>query len=488
MRCCWVSISTHRPTTRIERSCFCCCCCCGGEEPSSWRKKISPCWMDISFADMLDGCLGLLGPVCCVGVLRLERSFHTRMGGEGKEACLLPSLPASSARRVLLLIIDPNHTPTPLSHTRQARPLSCCPRVHGCSRAFDRGCSPIMISGEPTSQPPPSHALKLNQTPTPTHTTHTGIKPRPRLVPSPAPWTSESSYSRRYVRSYLPPFSVRSGDLRCGRTGRVRLICVLSKPLTHTLRDYLLLEMRATNPPPEAWLLPRRPCVFPSPLQRFTPLSLTHHSTPHPSPSLPQAIDGDSCRRRREEQQVQIRKQKREESLSQRRRMDTSPTPPVGTSTHPIAAGSFGPNVGMGVAAAGANGMAPSVENLPMYALDMRSGDAAREVEATRAIRKLLSTPTNPPVEQILAHGFLPLLVGQIKRENASHTLLFEASWALTNIGSTNLTRALVDGGATAPLVKLLLHPSADVREQCAWAVGNIRLVIYSIFMSYSVI
>lgn len=123
-----------------------------------------------------------------------------------------------------------------------------------------------------------------------------------------------------------------------------------------------------------------------------------------------------------------------------------------------------------------------------MYALDMRSGDAAREVEATRAIRKLLSTPTNPPVEQILAHGFLPLLVGQIKRENASHTLLFEASWALTNIGSTNLTRALVDGGATAPLVKLLLHPSADVREQCAWAVGNIRLVIYSIFMSYSVI
>ena len=145
--------------------------------------------------------------VCCVGVcVEIGKKLPPTQGGEGKEACLLPSLPASSARRVILIIIDPNHTPTPLSHTRQARPLSCCPRVHGCSRAFDRGCSPIMISGEPTSQPPPSHALKLNQTPTPTHTTHTGIKPRPRLVPSPAPWTSESSYSRRYVRSYLPPF------------------------------------------------------------------------------------------------------------------------------------------------------------------------------------------------------------------------------------------------------------------------------------------
>jgi hypothetical protein len=185
---------------------------------------------------------------------------------------------------------------------------------------------------------------------------------------------------------------------------------------------------------------------------------------------------------------VQIRKQKREESLSQRRRMDTSPTAAAGTTTHPIAAGSFGPNVDIGVAAAGANGLPPSVENLPMYALDMRSGDAAREVEATRAIRKLLSVPHNPPVEQILAQGFLPLLVGQISRENASSTLLFEASWALTNIGSTNLTRTLVDGGATAPLVKLLLHPSADVREQCAWAVGNIRSVIYSMYVSYFIV
>jgi len=171
---------------------------------------------------------------------------------------------------------------------------------------------------------------------------------------------------------------------------------------------------------------------------------------------------------------VQIRKQKREESLSQRRRMDTTTTTPA-RSTHPAAAaaaGSFGPNVGVAV---GDNYAPPSVQDLPMYALDMRSGDAARELEATRAVRKLLSVERNPPVEQILTHGFLPFLIGQISRESASPILLYEASWALINIGSTTHTRALVDAGATLPLIHLLLHPSAEVREQCVWAVGNIR-------------
>ena len=165
---------------------------------------------------------------------------------------------------------------------------------------------------------------------------------------------------------------------------------------------------------------------------------------------------------------MRIRKQKHEESLSQRRRMDTT------SARTPAAAGSFGPNVGIGVAGAGANGVPPSLEDLSMYALDMRSGDAARELEATRAVRKLLSVQRNPPVEEILAHGLVPMLVGHLTRENASSILLFEASWALTNIASTNYTRVLVDAGAIPPLTHLLLHPCPDVREQCAWAIGNI--------------
>merc|ERR1712194_725496 len=45
---------------------------------------------------------------------------------------------------------------------------------------------------------------------------------------------------------------------------------------------------------------------------------------------------------------------------------------------------------------------------------------------------------------------------------------------ALTNIASTEKTQALIDADAIPHLTKLLSSPSAEVREQCAWCLGNI--------------
>ncbi len=160
---------------------------------------------------------------------------------------------------------------------------------------------------------------------------------------------------------------------------------------------------------------------------------------------------------------MQIRKQKREESLSQRRRMDAQP----------LVAAAAGGTFGAPTVAAGA---APDtrVEDLPRFALDMRSGDVAREIEATRGVRKLLSVERKPPVEEVLNQGILPLLIGMLARDGAPPQLQFESAWALTNIASTAYTRTLVEHGATPHLARLLMSPSADVREQCAWALGNI--------------
>lgn len=52
--------------------------------------------------------------------------------------------------------------------------------------------------------------------------------------------------------------------------------------------------------------------------------------------------------------------------------------------------------------------------------------------------------------------------------------LQFEAAWALTNIASTNQTRAVVEHGAVPGLVRNLRHHNPDLREQCAWCLGNI--------------
>lgn len=57
-----------------------------------------------------------------------------------------------------------------------------------------------------------------------------------------------------------------------------------------------------------------------------------------------------------------------------------------------------------------------------------------------------------------------------------SDSIVFEASWALTNIasGESHHTQAVVDVGAAPKLIKLLRHKDIRVAEQCIWALGNI--------------
>lgn len=90
-------------------------------------------------------------------------------------------------------------------------------------------------------------------------------------------------------------------------------------------------------------------------------------------------------------------------------------------------------------------------------------------------IRKVLSLGEVPPIEQVLQHGVLPVLVQLLHRFD-DHHLQFEAAWALTNIasGESKYTKAVVDGQAIQPLVRLLDSPYEDVKEQASWALGNI--------------
>lgn len=56
-----------------------------------------------------------------------------------------------------------------------------------------------------------------------------------------------------------------------------------------------------------------------------------------------------------------------------------------------------------------------------------------------------MSTPNDPPVEEVVQVGALPRLV-QFLQDHANPSLQFEAAWALTNIGSSDLTYTIVEG------------------------------------------
>ena len=120
----------------------------------------------------------------------------------------------------------------------------------------------------------------------------------------------------------------------------------------------------------------------------------------------------------------------------------------------------------------------PTLADAPRL-MEMLTSSGATEpmlLEATRNIRRLLSVEKNIPARDLINMGVLPYLVRNLAVNNrtSSVSLIFESAWALTNIASTDCTVDVVQAGAIKPLVHLLDHGDVNIREQCAWCLGNI--------------
>jgi len=149
---------------------------------------------------------------------------------------------------------------------------------------------------------------------------------------------------------------------------------------------------------------------------------------------------------------VEIRKNRREESLLKRRREGLQaqfPAPP--------------------------SGVEKKLESLPAMVSGVYSDDNNLQLDATTQFRKLLSIERSPPIEEVIKSGVVPRFVQFLTREDFPQ-LQFEAAWALTNIasGTSENTKVVIDHGAVPIFVKLLGSASDDVREQAVWALGNV--------------
>lgn len=113
---------------------------------------------------------------------------------------------------------------------------------------------------------------------------------------------------------------------------------------------------------------------------------------------------------------------------------------------------------------------------LPRFVQLVMQGQTQEEVlQGTLMIRKLLSVQKDPPYDAVTQSGVVPKVVELLDMSDFPQ-LQFEAAWALTNIaaGTTENTHLLVKCGCVPRFVALLHSPSADCRDQGAWAIGNL--------------
>lgn len=162
-------------------------------------------------------------------------------------------------------------------------------------------------------------------------------------------------------------------------------------------------------------------------------------------------IDLDEARKKREDQTVSIRRNKREENVSKKRNI---PLIPSSSKTPEI---TF------------------QLKELPTLVQNVNSNDGNLQLEATREFRKLLSIEKNPPIQDVINAGVVPRFI-QFLNFSSHPQLQFEAAWALTNIasGSSEQTRIVIEKGAVPIFIQLMASPSDEVREQAVWALGNI--------------
>uniref|UniRef100_A0A646QGB7 Importin subunit alpha n=1 Tax=Hemiscolopendra marginata TaxID=943146 RepID=A0A646QGB7_9MYRI len=163
--------------------------------------------------------------------------------------------------------------------------------------------------------------------------------------------------------------------------------------------------------------------------------------------------DQNEMRRRRNEVNVELRKQKKDDQLQKRRNIDTDDecTSPLQEKNMAIAM------------------------TIPEIVRGINSSEEQIQLQATQQARKILSRERSPPIDSMIEAGIVPRLVAFL-HYNDRPVLQFEAAWALTNIasGSSEQTQTVVNAGAVPAFIQLLSSPCDNVCEQAVWALGNI--------------